>query len=171
MQAPFFDFAAGCRSAAGLPKFGGKLRYHAQEPGKGTDLSWVLMKPSPAPQRGGDLDRKLARIGEMRARLFRENHRRIGGKIAMRRIARRLDHKALQIEVRGQAPARGDPAKNRSDQLLELGEKIHSLTNFRGCASWSTPACAPCATRPSQGSLPRLPVTRRLFALFPTCEI
>ena len=43
----------------------------------------------------------------------------------MRRVAWRLDDKSLQIEVRGQATLRGDPAKNRSDQLVELGEEIH----------------------------------------------
>ena len=63
-------------------------------------------------ERGGDLDGELARIGEMRARLLRINHRRIGGKIAMRRVARRLDDKALQIEVGRQAAARGDPAQD-----------------------------------------------------------
>ena len=47
----------------------------------------------------------------------------------MRGIARRLDNKALQIEVRGQPAPRGDPPKNRTDQRVELGVEIHSLTN------------------------------------------
>ncbi len=43
----------------------------------------------------------------------------------MRGIAWRLDGKALQIEVRGQAALRGNPAKYRSDQVVELGEEVH----------------------------------------------
>ena len=82
---------------------------------------------------------ELARIGEKFFGLFRANHRRIGGKIAMRRVARRLDDKALQIEVRGQAALRGNPAKNQSDQLVELGEEIHSLTNLRSFAGARPP--------------------------------
>ena len=43
----------------------------------------------------------------------------------MRGIARWLDGKAFQIEIFRQAALRGDPAKNRSDQVVETSVKIY----------------------------------------------
>ena len=81
-------------------------------------------------QGGGDFDGELTRIGERLLRLLRKNHRRIGGEVAMRRVARRLDDKSLQIQVLGQAAACHDPVQHRRNQIVKIGEKVHRSPKF-----------------------------------------
>jgi hypothetical protein len=43
----------------------------------------------------------------------------------MRRVSRRLDNEAREIEIFRQAPPRRDLAQNGRDQILEFGIEVH----------------------------------------------
>src|SRR5690242_15177645 len=61
-----------------------------------------------------------------------QNHRRIGGDIAMRRIARRLDGDAGRVDIGWQAN-RGELG---DDDVAEVAEKVHPVVAYRSKRRW-----------------------------------
>src|ERR1700684_351014 len=55
----------------------------------------------------------------------RIDHRRVGGEVAMGRLARRLDDEAAEIEVARQFSRRYPLFEQARDARLEVGENIH----------------------------------------------
>ncbi len=80
---------------------------------------------------GGKLGSKLARISETCLGLLRIDHGSIDREIAMRVIARRLDHETGEVEIGWQAAVRDDPLQNRGDASMKIGVNVHRPE--RGC--------------------------------------
>ncbi len=78
-------------------------------------------------QRHRKFSRNLARIGEMRFRLFRIDHRRIDREIAMRGIARRFDDKTREIEIGRQTAIGDDVLQQRRNAAVEIGINVHGF--------------------------------------------
>ncbi len=76
-------------------------------------------------QRKREFGRELARIGEGSLGLAGVDHGGVAGEIAMRGVARRLDHKAGEIDIARQPPRLDDLLQNQSDALVKFGVKIH----------------------------------------------
>ncbi len=71
-----------------------------------------------------DFGGEFARAGEMALRFLRENHRRIAGEIAERRVLRRLDHETGRVERRQTAGGRY-AVQDRGDACVEDVENVH----------------------------------------------
>ena len=72
-------------------------------------------------QSGRDLIGKIARLG---LGLLGQNHRGIGRHVAMRRIARRLDHHARQVDIRGPPALGRERAANRVHARQHIGKQM-----------------------------------------------
>ncbi len=93
------------------------------------------MKPGPATSAlctsgsrveiGDERRRESARIRARLLRFPRVDHRRVGREVAMRRLARRLDDEAAEIEVARQFPGRDPLFEQPRDARLEVGENVH----------------------------------------------
>ena len=93
-----------------------------------------LVHPRIAAQVAGDQLGEGARIG---AGLLGEDHRRVGGEVAMRRVARRLDDDAPDVEALREAAGFHEPRERVGDAPLEKREDVHE----------TLAAEPPCATR------------------------
>ncbi len=61
---------------------------------------------------------------------FRQDHRRVGRDIAMRRIARRLDCNAGEIETSGQFAVRRQRLDLGNDKRVEMSEKVFHVAAY-----------------------------------------
>ena len=85
-----------------------------------------LVHPRIAAQVAGDQLGKGARIG---AGLLGEDHRRVGGEVAMRRVARRLDDDAPDVEALREAAGFHEPRERVGDAPLEKREDVHETSS------------------------------------------
>ena len=83
-----------------------------------------------AGQRRADLLGQFQRVLLDRAG---QHHRRVGRQIAMRRVARRLDRDAAEIEARRQAARRREIVQRSNNQTAKIAENVaHRMSSYRG---------------------------------------
>ena len=74
--------------------------------------------------------------------LLGEDQGRIGGEVAVRGVARRLDHHAGEIEPLGQRPGPGQALERFAHARLEGGEDVHGISIPLAPCRIVTTACA-----------------------------